>query len=371
MGTLFEYLKWRGDLTFRQAEINEVDSLIFSLLSYIDFRGIVSSSHDDIEALSLRTATNSFFAKNPNDKKIKLGLMVPKNIVTLLKIAKETRRFRNVGIKAHVNKIDLKRQMQFSATTFLIDDGSTLIAFRGTDDTIVGWKENFNMSFMSAIPSQKEAVAYLNTAAENTANHIYLTGHSKGGNLAVYASVFCKDEVRERLAQVWSNDGPGFSTSMLNNPTYLQIRPIVRTLIPDSTIVGILLEHEDAYTVVKSRRKSGVLQHDGLTWEVIGPSFVHLDTVSKGCKRFDNHLNTWIKQMSMEQREQLSDAIYQLLCVNNALTLTDLVSVNKLWKARGRELDPQVYRVLRYWLGSFLKQNFVGALQTKPPQKSK
>ena len=372
MGTLFEYLKWRGDLSFRQAEINEVDSLIFSLLSYIDFQGIVSSSHNDIEALSLRTATNSFFAKNPNEKKISLGLMVPKNIVTLLKMVKETRRFRNVGVKAHVNNIDLERQMQFSATTFMIDDGSTVVAFRGTDDTLIGWKENFNMSFMSSIPSQREAVAYLNTVAANTANPIYVTGHSKGGNLAVYAAVFCQNEVRDRLVQVWSNDGPGFSTSMLTNPTYLQIRPIVRTLIPESSIVGILLEHEDAYTVVKSRRKGAAQQHDGLTWEVSGPSFVRLQKVSEGCKRFDTHLNAWIKRMSMEQREQFSDAIYQLLCIDDGtLTLTDLVSVKKLWKARGRELDPQVYRVLKQWLASFLTQNIVGALQSKKTEKRK
>ncbi|MBR7098042.1 MAG: hypothetical protein IKC59_01375, partial [Clostridia bacterium] len=112
MGTLFDYLKWRGDLSFKQAPINEVDSLIFSLLSYVDFRGIVPASHENAGVLTLRTATNAFFAKNPNDKKISMGLMVPKSIITLLRIIKETMRFRNVGVKAHVNKIDLKRQMQ-------------------------------------------------------------------------------------------------------------------------------------------------------------------------------------------------------------------------------------------------------------------
>lgn len=296
-----------------------------------------------------------------------MGLMVPKSIITLLRIIKETMRFRNVGVKAHVNKIDLKRQMQFSATTFLTDDGSTVVAYRGTDDTLVGWKENFNMSFMETIPAQSEAAAYLNEAAAYADGDLYATGHSKGGNLAIYAAVFCEDAVRERLALVWSNDGPGFYHSMLNNPTYIKIRPIVRTLIPQSSIVGILLEHEESYTVIRSRQR-GAQQHNALNWDIVGPSFVHLQTVSEGCKRFDKNLNTWIKKMSMEQREQFADALYQVLSADDALTLSDLVSLKRLWRARGRELDPQVYAVLKQTVVGLIghsAKNLIGGILHK------
>ena len=373
MGTLFDYLKWRGDLSFRQAPINEVDSLIFSLLSYVDFTGIVSSSHESREVLSLRTAANAFFSKNPNDKKISMGLMVPRSIITLLKTAKETMRFRNVGVKGHVNKIDLKRQMQFSATTFLTDDGNTVVAYRGTDDTLIGWKENFNMSFMESVPAQREAVAYLDTAAKYAIGDIYVMGHSKGGNLAIYATVFCQEPIRERLAQVWSHDGPGFCNSMLKNPTYLQIRPIIRTLIPESSVVGILLEHEESYTVIKSKHR-GPAQHNGLTWDVTGPSFVHLQTVSDGCRRFDKNLNTWIKKLTMEQREQLADAIYQILSSGDSLTLSDLVSLKRLWNARGKSIDPQVYAVLKQTVIGLIghsAKNLINDVLHKSTPKSK
>ena len=367
MGSLYDYLKWRGDLSFSQSEINEVDSLIFSLLSYVDFYGVVSPSHDNIDALPLRSASNRFFAQNPDEKKISMGVIVPKQIITLLRLVKETPRFRNVMVKAHVNAIDLDRQMQFSATTFVIDDKIAVVTFRGTDDTLVGWKENFNMSFMDSVPAQREAASYLETAAENFTGDLYVTGHSKGGNLAVYAAVHCSANVQGRLIQVWSNDGPGFRNTMLSNPSYIRVRPVIRTLIPESSLVGILLEHEENYIVVKSRQK-GALQHDGLTWEVMGASFVHLETVSQECKRFDRDLNGWIQIMSLEQREQFTEALYQLLSIEDALTLTDLVSVKKLWKSKGRELDPQVYKTLKQTLSvlvSLSAKNFIGGIVPK------
>lgn len=371
MGSLFDYLNWRGDLSFSQSEINDVDSLIFSLLSYIDFREIVPTSHETGGAVPLRTATNAFFSKNPNDRKISMGVMVPKGIIHLLRAVKESKRFKNVQIKAHVNCIDLERQMQFSATTFLIGEGKAVVAFRGTDDTIVAWKENFNMSFMKSIPAQREAVAYLEAAAQHFDGEIYITGHSKGGNLAVYASVYCREDVQERLARVWSNDGPGFCNKMLDDPAYIRIRPIIRTLIPQSSVVGMLLEHEENYIVVKSRQK-GILQHDGLTWEIMGASFVHLQTVTGECRRTDRTLNQFIKNMSLEQREQFTEALYQLLSVGDALTLSDLVSMRRRWRAKGKTLDPQVYKTLSQTLSALINlsaKNFIGDILPKKTQK--
>ncbi|MBQ9760221.1 MAG: DUF2974 domain-containing protein [Clostridia bacterium] len=346
MGSLFDYLNWRGDLSFSQAEINEVDGMIFSLLSYIDFSGIASTSHEESCAIPLRSVVNSYFTKHPDPKKINLGLMVPRDILKLLRVVKDTVRFRSVGVKAHVSILDPERQMQFSATTFTLGECGEVVAFRGTDDTIVGWKENFNMSFMEVVPAQTEAVSYLAEAAAAFKGRISLAGHSKGGNLAIYAAARSTEQVQDRLTSIWSYDGPGFFHKMLNDPAYIRIRPIIRTLIPQSAVVGLLLEHEENYVVVKSRQRGGVLQHDGMTWEIVGSSFVHLRHVTGDSRRLDRTLNQLIHSMSLEQREQFTESIYQLLSANNALTLTELVSMRKKWIENGRRVDPKVYRTI-------------------------
>lgn len=371
MGSLFDYLNWRGDLSFLQSEINEVDSLIFSLLSYIDFGGIVPTSHENGDAVPLRTATNSFFSRYPDIKKMSMGVMVPKEIFDLLRSIKDTQRFRNVQIKAHVSILDLGQEMQFSATTFLLDDGTALVAYRGTDDTIIAWKENFNMSFMDSIPAQRQAVRYLEEAALHFDGKIRLTGHSKGGNLAVYAAIHSRESIRNRLLRVWSNDGPGFCRKILDDPAYIEIRPIVRTILPESSIVGMLLEHEEHYTVIKSRRR-GMFQHDGMTWEVMGNSFVHLKTVSGESRRADRTLNQFLRSMSMEQREEFADALYRLLSVNNSLTLTDLISTRKKWLSMGKTLDPKVYRTITQTLTELINlsaRNFLDDVVHKKKQQ--
>ena len=353
MGSLFDYLNWRGDLSFSQSGINEVDGMIFSLLSYVDFGGIVPTSHEAGREIPLRAALNNFFSKHPTERTPSMGLMISKDFILFLKALKETKRFRNILLKAHVNQIDHGLEMQFSATTFLPGDGSAVIAFRGTDDTLVGWKEDFNLSFMESIPAQRQALSYLEIAALHFEGELRLAGHSKGGNLSVYSAVYCKEDIQSRLQDAWSYDGPGFCNKILDDPRYIKARPVIRTLIPQSSIVGILLEHEENYTVVKSRQK-GFLQHDGLSWEVMGTSFVHLETVSDECKRLDRNVNSFLQTMSLEQREQFADALYQLLSVDNALTLTDLISMKRRWLARGRTLDPKVYQTLKQTIGAFV-----------------
>jgi len=357
MGTLYDYMNWRGELSFTEAPFNEVDSLIFSLLSYLDLKGIVPDAHDGA-TVSLRAAANAFFSKNPDPRKISMGVIVPKNIIKVFRMAKDTRRFRNVGLKAHVNLIDIEKEMQFSATTFLVDDETTLIVYRGTDDTLVGWKEDFNMSFLPVVPAQEEAVKYLTLAAKHSPNKfLRVTGHSKGGNLAVYAAVKCEPSIQKRIQQVWSNDGPGFGGGMINSPEYIEMRPVIRTLVPQSSIVGMLLEHDENYAVVKSRQ-TGLFQHDGLTWEVMGSSFVRLKSISGESKRFDKTLNTWIRSMTPEQREQFVEALYQILSSDNALTLTDLVAVTKnKWLKKSSALDPQVHKTIQKTLSALFELN--------------
>ena len=368
MGTLFDYLKWRGDLTFRQAPFNEVDNLIFSLISYVDLGGIVSNDHKG-PTVTVKAAANAFFARNPNYKKTSVGLIVPKEILKLLRAAKDTPRYRGVGIRAYVNEIDLKKEMQFSAMTFLPDDGSMAIAYRGTDDTLVGWKENFNMSFLPVVPAQLSAAIYLEEAAmESPDLPIRLMGHSKGGNLAVYAAVSCSTDIKKRLKRVWSNDGPGFNKKILEDEDYLELRPIIRSFVPQNAVVGMLLEHDENYTVVKSRQK-GLYQHNGLNWEVLGGSLVHLDDINQESKRLDRVLKTWISEMTTEQREQFVEALFQVLSSGNAMTLTELAAHKRKLVQKGKELDPQVYKTIQKTLSSLIGLNTKNIISDLLPNK--
>lgn len=355
MGTLFDYVAWRGDLTFAQAPFNEVDSLIFALLSYVEYKDIVSEKFST-DAISLQTAANGFFAKNPDLKKVSMGLIVPKEIIRLLWVVKGSRRFRRTSMTAYINRIDLDAQMQFSAVTFLLETGEIVVSFRGTDDTIIGWKEDFNMSFMDVVPAQRYAKRYLCEIAKRATGGIYVTGHSKGGNLAVYSAIHSDKEIQKRLLGVWNHDGPGFRDNILYDSDYLDVKPKIKTLLPQSSLVGMLLEHEEDYTVIKSRQK-GFLQHNGLSWDVMGSSFVRVKNLSAESKRTDATLKKLVECLTLEQREQLIEALYRILSSDNALTLTDLVSVKNRWLLRGLKMDDDVAKVLKETVPLLIKAN--------------
>lgn len=356
MGTVFDYLDWRGDLTFASSPIGEVDCLIFSMIAYLDYEGIVPSPEEG-GSVSLMAAANAFLSRNPDPKKHSMGVLIPKDIVKIFYKMKDTVRYRNVQMRAFVNKIDVERELQFCAMTYELGEGTTLIVFRGTDDTLVGWKEDLNMSFLPVVPSQQEAVAYLNGIAKSGCKRIVLAGHSKGGNLAVYAAVHSRKRIRAKIVDVYSNDGPGFSRYLLDDPAYLEMRPLIHSIVPQSSIVGILLEHDENYTVVKSRQKTGFLQHNGLSWEILGNSFVHLGEISEESRRTDRTVNQWIRDMTPEQREEFSEAVYQLFSVEGVTTLTDLVSAKKKWLAHSKSLDPKVHETVQKMISVLIGLN--------------
>ena len=135
------------------------------------------------------------------------------------------------------------------------------------------------------------------------------------------------------------------------------MRPLIRTLVPQSSIVGMLLEHDENYTVIKSRQ-AGFFQHDGLSWDVMGGAFVRLKDVTDDSKRFDKTLNSWIKSMTPEQRAQFVEALYQILSADNAMTLTDLVSITKnKWIQKSSSLDPQVHKTIQKTVSVLIEMN--------------
>ena len=322
MLNIFDYLTWRGDLSLRQAAFNNVDNAILCRVSYIPLDGIVAEKGIPI---TIAEAADLFFSAT-GDKKMALKSQVTmKDDIKLLAALADSKRFNQMYLSHYVNKIDLLKQEQFSALTILTGDGSAYIAFRGTDNTLVGWKEDFNMSFLTPIPAQEEAVGYLSDAAADIAGKIRIGGHSKGGNLAVYAAAFCGKVMQRRIIGVYNNDGPGFDTKIISSKAYDGISDKVHTFVPQSSIVGMLLEHEEDYTVIHSKQ-IGLLQHDLYSWEVMRDDFIKLDTVTNSSRFVNQTIKDWIAGMDQNQREQFVGALFEILSATNARTLPQLTS---------------------------------------------
>lgn len=321
MSNILDYLDWRGDLPFSAAPFNEIDNLIFTQLCFLDMTGIVSSALSD-PAVRLEKAVESYFILHP-PKTTSLGAVIPSDIHLLAQKAAAGRRFRDVCVTGYVNCVDNQEEKQFSATTYLLGDGTVYVAFRGTDDTLIGWKEDFNMAFKSEIPAQKDAAHYLNDVLHALPHPVRVGGHSKGGNLAIYAAVHADEALSGRICDVYSNDGPGFSSDLLRSPAYLALKSRVHSIVPESSIVGMLLNHEENYKVVKSSAK-GLFQHDGFSWQLLGESFCTINDRSEESKHIDKTLKTWLATMDDAHREQFVDALYSVLAGTNAQTVSEL-----------------------------------------------
>ena len=216
-------------------------------------------------------------------------------------------------------------QTQFAALCIVIGDGSFYISFRGTDDTLVGWKENFNMGFMDSVPAQLLAAQYTEAAARAIRGKIRIGGHSKGGNLSLYAASHLPRRLQKRIIAVYNNDGPGFGKSITETEGFVAIAPRVLTVVPQSSVVGLLLEHGKVDKIVKSTG-DGVWQHDPYTWEVLGDHFILADALTPESLRLEKTLKAWVADMTVEQRRDMVEAIYKVFTANNAKTLTDIAS---------------------------------------------
>ena len=320
MANILDYLDWRGDLPFRAAPFNEVDNLILSELVYMDLAGIVLPPLQRSPGVPLQEAARQLRERSEGQA-VDMGLLVPKQIPDLFQKAANSRRFADVKLNYFASEIDYTQEKQFAAVTAELGDGSVYLAFRGTDDTLVGWKEDFNMSFLQTVPSQQAALEYLERVARYyPRTKLRLGGHSKGGNLAVYSAMHCTPRLQQRILEVYNNDGPGFSGKVIGEPAYQRIRDRVRTIVPQSSVVGMLLEHEEEYQVVKSTQV-GLWQHDGFSWEVLGSSFIHLQEMEAEALAQNQALKNLINAMTPQQRETFVDALYEVLTTNDAKTL--------------------------------------------------
>ncbi len=324
---MMDYLLWRGDLLFREAPFNEVDNLIFSELVYVDFGNIVPGV-DSNASITLKEASEEFF-KHHTEEEIESKVSSTKMAAFLMREMAKTKRFGDVRLFRYIDDIDYKEQSQFCAVTLLLDDNSIFVSYSGTDNTIVGWRENFNMSFLDETPGQLKAVKYLNETISSDWEILRIGGHSKGGNLAVYAAVTCRESMQEKIAAVYCNDGPGFMGRKIDEWNYQKMLPKIHAFMPEASIVGMLLEHKADCTVVKSSA-SGPMQHDTMTWEVLGNSLVRVESVAEKSILLDQTLKAWIDKMDAKQREEFVDTLFEILEEGRIETVDDLA--NMKWK---------------------------------------
>ena len=267
----------------------------------------------------------------------------------LLDALSRTPRFMDLPLSGYVSRHDHRRRGAVRRPGRGFGGGEGYLAFRGTDSSLVGWKEDFNMAFLPFIPSQRSAAEYLAQVGKGF-RRLRLGGPPKGGNLAVYAATRCGRAVQRRLLAVYNNDGPGFHTDVLSCPEYLSVRNRVHTFVPQSSVVGMLLDHEESYTVVHSTQ-TGLLQHDPYSWQVLGPGFVCLDTVTGGSKFFSLTMKRWVAAMEPTVRETFVDALFDVLGATNAGTLEELSE--RWWESAGavlaalKDLDDETRRASR------------------------
>lgn len=318
MADLFEYMKWRGDLSFKENRFNEIDGMILSRAAYIPYALYLDNPQTDVRKVS-DIMELLLTTENYKDK------VLWKEDADLTLWLKNSARYSGLQLMYFEELIDKETQTQFSAVTFKDEEGTYYVVFKGTDSSLVGWKEDFNMSFMNPVPSQLMAVEYLDEVAGKTEGDLILMGHSKGGNLAVYASAFCKEEIKDRIKTIYNYDGPGFHDAVLDTDEYTKGCSKVKTFVPQSSLIGLMMGHEEEHTIVKSRQITGIMQHDVYSWEVGVTKFVYLDTMTDSSKVLDRTLKNWVKGLSPEQREDFIDTLYGVLSKTNAETFEELM----------------------------------------------
>ena len=335
MDSIVTYIE-REQRTFAESPFNPVDSLVFSSLCYFNF--------DTASPLEQFAGANVTLDAHTEQRVLIADILALCDHTQLtsgswLKDADETtqfiaalrasRRYRDVTIAFFANEMADAVDKQFSASTFFFygkHSEVAYVAFRGTDGTLTGWKEDFNMAFQYPVPAQVTAADYLARVAALWKDvPIVLTGHSKGGNLAVYAAMNASDEVKDRVERIYSLDGPGFPESVVNSFEYASVSDRIVKIVPDSSVVGMVLETPERCIVVKSDVE-GIMQHFVFSWQMHGGEFDKVEDVANSSVTFNKALNGWLSNLSKEQRERAVDALFAVLEASGAGSISAMMA---------------------------------------------
>lgn len=353
--TFLTYVRERMD-TFLDRPLCAIDSLVFSWLAYAHL------GEDQVNAcLPEGIALHEMLRAEEFDNMFG-STWDPEGSRDLLFAVCASPRFRDARLTLFRFKTARSAEEQFAAMTFILLDGSSYVAFRGTDSTIVGWKEDFNMTFLNPVPAQEEARAYLEYVASVTAGPLYVGGHSKGGNLAVYAVATCNKSCRERVVRVFSHDGPGFHREFCASDAYRNILPIMVKTVPKSSMIGaVLSEGPDCHPIIVESGGFSLFQHNPFLWEVDVESatFVEADGFTASSRYFDSTLDAWMDKYSLAERARFVDALFDVIRVTGAKRFSDIMADRKtnvpLMLEAVEGLDPDLQQFIRDVLRSFAR----------------
>ena len=311
---IYEYIDEFGDKTFDERPFNEVDGLVLAELAYLSFENLIGWTAPELTLSELSVhkknlVQHSYFSSGN---------------VNLIKSAATSSRFQKIKVGWTDSYYNEEQIVQFAAVTYELGNGTAVVTFRGTDESIVGWKEDFNMAFISEIPAQTLAVDYLNKVADRESGNLIVCGHSKGGNLAVYSSVFCQEITKSRISAIYNFDGPGFNEKIFTKPEYVALKNRIHKIVPHDSLIGILLEHENDYKVVPCK-SAGIGQHNPFTWKVKDEtSFREKRRTTVSSKRFDNTMYNFVNQLSNEERKTFVNGLFAVIEGSGAKYLSEL-----------------------------------------------
>ena len=347
---ILDYVDFRGDITFCERPFNEVDNLIFSELSYVEMDDFISP--DGETSMTLRELREAYL--NIKDR-FDYAFSDP---WPLLDRCGRSDRFGDVRVKFFVKKYDYEKQFRFTAVTFIFEEKTAYVAFRGTDGNIDGWRECFNLSYLTETAGQKEALDYLEMVSDALDPDLIVGGHSKGGNFAVYAASFAREDIRRgRIKAIYSNDGPGFGDNVVDSEGYREILGKTLKITPEASIVGGLLKSLETVKVIKGDG-AGPIQHDPFNWRVIGTEFEPSDRKPSADLTVEA-LSIWIDGMDEDERREFTEAVFEVLYDTG---MTDFSDIHKkklktaiaLTKAQ-RKMDPEKKKTVKDGLSKLRK----------------
>lgn len=313
MANINDYIKWRGDIPLnKDYPFNEIDSMILARFSYLIFNQIQMEDEETIENISVK------MKKFENDEFRYNG---DKDLITNLG---KSNRFKKMKVTDFVENNEKENEKQFGAIVIHINDKELYISYIGTDDSIYGWKEDFNMAFMDNVPCQIEGKKYLEKIANKYKNKkLRIGGHSKGGNVAIYSSIIVDKKIQNRIIKVYNYDGPGFSKEVAEKYSKEMIIEKIETYFPQDSIIGRIMNHEEKCSVVLSNEK-GILQHDIYSWQVLGTNLIYSAKLTKASEIMNNAVTSWLTNTSSEQRKIFIDTIFELFYSTDANTFREI-----------------------------------------------
>lgn len=319
---ILEHLDSLGQISFDDQPFSPIDALLLTEIGYLLLDEIVPYSFDPATGLSFEQVYQAFKVKE-EALTLKNQFLVTKNRVDLLAKIAQSPRYSQIKLFGHTNEVDYEHTKQFAALIQEFHPGMRLVVFRGTDDSVIGWKEDFQMTYQARIPAQESAAAYFAKQARDFEGDFYISGHSKGGNLALYAGAMQEPGLRQRIQQIFCFDSPGFHPEIIQTPGYQELIPKVFYLIPQDSIVGRMLEAEIPYHIVYSLKR-GVDQHDSFNWQIQDGHFQIIDYTTRSSQVTDQTLKKWVASLSQEELAFFFDTFFDVFFEIGVQSVNDL-----------------------------------------------